>query len=152
MITRTLGKIVRGTATPFQLFTACALAAMLGFMPGWSQAPGLVVVLLLLLVILNANEQSIGRTTGAFARMLSKVRMSKLYLSARDKVAKLERLLSSIPVIGEAPAIKGAFMGFGHHHIGLTGGPKTGRLLAQMISGRSPNIDVSVYAPSRYAA
>ncbi|NNK77173.1 MAG: FAD-dependent oxidoreductase [Litoreibacter sp.] len=56
----------------------------------------------------------------------------------------------SIPIIGEAPGIDGAYMGFGHHHIGLTGGPKTGRLLAQMISGRSPNVDVGVYAPSRF--
>ena len=57
----------------------------------------------------------------------------------------------SIPVIGEVPGIKGAFTGFGHHHIGLTGGPKTGRLLAQMIAGRQPNVDVSVYSPARYA-
>lgn len=56
----------------------------------------------------------------------------------------------SIPVIGEVPGIKGAFTGFGHHHIGLTGGPKTGRLLAQMIAGRQPNVDVSVYSPARY--
>ncbi|NOC92573.1 FAD-dependent oxidoreductase [Ruegeria sp. HKCCD6228] len=57
----------------------------------------------------------------------------------------------SIPIIGDVPGIKGAYMGFGHHHIGLTGGPKTGRLLAQMIAGRTPNTDVSVYAPSRFA-
>lgn len=56
----------------------------------------------------------------------------------------------SIPVIGEAPALKGAFMGFGHHHIGLTAGPKTGRLLAQMITGKTPNQDVSVYSPERF--
>ncbi|WP_170423330.1 NAD(P)/FAD-dependent oxidoreductase [Ruegeria arenilitoris] len=57
----------------------------------------------------------------------------------------------SIPIIGEVPGVDGAFMGFGHHHIGLTGGPKTGRLLAQMVAGRAPNTDMSVYAPSRYA-
>ncbi len=57
----------------------------------------------------------------------------------------------SIPVIGEVPGVRGAYTGFGHHHIGLTGGPKTGRLLAQMISGRQPNQDLSVYAPARYA-
>ncbi len=56
----------------------------------------------------------------------------------------------SIPIIGEVPDIAGAYIGFGHHHVGLTGGPKTGRLLAQMISGRAPNIDMSVYAPSRH--
>lgn len=57
----------------------------------------------------------------------------------------------SIPVIGESPRLKGAFMGFGHHHVGLTGGPKTGRLLAQMISGKTPNQDMTPYSPKRFA-
>ncbi|WP_170419318.1 NAD(P)/FAD-dependent oxidoreductase [Ruegeria atlantica] len=57
----------------------------------------------------------------------------------------------SIPIIGEVPGVDGAYMGFGHHHIGLTGGPKTGRLLAHMIAGRTPNANMGVYAPSRYA-
>ncbi len=57
----------------------------------------------------------------------------------------------SIPVIGAVPRLDGAFTGFGHHHIGLTGGPKTGRLLAQMIGGRKPNIDVSPYSPARFS-
>ena len=56
----------------------------------------------------------------------------------------------SIPIIGESPVMRGAFMGFGHHHVGLTGGPKTGRMIAQMISGRTPNFDMSPYAPSRF--
>jgi D-amino-acid dehydrogenase len=56
----------------------------------------------------------------------------------------------SIPVIGPVPKAKGAWLGFGHHHIGLTGGPRTGRLLAQLISGKSPNIDLAPYAPSRF--
>ncbi|WP_170333675.1 NAD(P)/FAD-dependent oxidoreductase [Ruegeria arenilitoris] len=56
----------------------------------------------------------------------------------------------SIPIIGDVPGIEGAYMGFGHHHIGLTGGPKTGRLLAQMIAGRTPNADLSAYAPARF--
>lgn len=57
----------------------------------------------------------------------------------------------SIPVIGEAPGLRGAWFGFGHHHVGLTGGPATGRLLAAMISGRRPNTDMAPYAPSRFA-
>ncbi len=57
----------------------------------------------------------------------------------------------SIPLIGEAPGLKGVYCGFGHHHVGLTGGPKTGRLLAQIIAGKTPNIDMSAYAPARFA-
>ncbi|MGV8935680.1 MAG: NAD(P)/FAD-dependent oxidoreductase [Allorhizobium sp.] len=56
----------------------------------------------------------------------------------------------SIPVIGAVPNISGAWLGFGHHHIGLTGGPKTGRLLAQMISGHKSNFDLAPYAPIRF--
>ena len=56
----------------------------------------------------------------------------------------------SIPVIGEAPTVQGAYFGFGHHHIGLTGGPKTGRILSQLIAGRQPNLDLTPYSPGRF--
>ena len=56
----------------------------------------------------------------------------------------------SIPLIGEAPDLRGAWFGFGHDHVGLTGGPKTGRLLSQLISGRQPNIDLTPYSPARF--
>ena len=56
----------------------------------------------------------------------------------------------SIPVIGEAPTARGAYFGFGHHHIGLTGGPRTGQLLSQLIAGRKPNIDLKPYSPARF--
>jgi D-amino-acid dehydrogenase len=56
----------------------------------------------------------------------------------------------SIPAIGAVPGLKGAWLGFGHHHIGLTGGPKTGQILARLISGRTPNVDLEAYSPSRF--
>ena len=56
----------------------------------------------------------------------------------------------SIPLIGPAPALKGAWFGFGHDHVGLTGGPKTGRLLSQLVSGRQPNVDLTPYSPARF--
>ncbi len=58
----------------------------------------------------------------------------------------------SIPVIGGVPGLAGAYLGFGHHHVGLTGGPKTGRLLAQLVSGIATNLDLTPYAPARFAA
>ena len=56
----------------------------------------------------------------------------------------------SLPLIGELGQ-SGIFTGFGHQHVGLTAGPKTGRLIAQLISDNSPNIDMSPYSPGRYA-
>ena len=55
----------------------------------------------------------------------------------------------SIPLIGQVGQ-SGVFTGFGHQHIGLTAGPKTGRLLAQLITGQIPNIDMLPYTPERY--
>jgi uncharacterized protein (TIGR03546 family) len=52
---RKIGNLLRGNATPFQIIAGCLLGAWLGFMPGFAQAPGLVIVLSLVLVLLNAN-------------------------------------------------------------------------------------------------
>ena len=57
----------------------------------------------------------------------------------------------SIPLIGEVPGARGAYLGFGHHHVGLTGGPKTGRILAGLISGQPPNLDLAPYRPERFS-
>lgn len=56
----------------------------------------------------------------------------------------------SLPLIGEI-AKTGVATAFGHHHIGLTGGPKTGRILAEMLTERRPNTDMQVYSPNRFA-
>lgn len=58
----------------------------------------------------------------------------------------------SLPLIGEVPRHRGIFLAFGHHHIGLTTGPKTGRLLAGLVNGEMPALDMSPYAPARFAA
>ncbi|GHF43327.1 NAD(P)/FAD-dependent oxidoreductase [Seohaeicola zhoushanensis] len=59
-------------------------------------------------------------------------------------------MVDSIPVIGKVPGVEGIYLGFGHDHVGLTGGPKTGRILAQLVSGRAPNIDLAPYSPERF--
>jgi D-amino-acid dehydrogenase len=58
----------------------------------------------------------------------------------------------SLPLIGEAPRHRGIFLAFGHHHVGLTTGPKTGRLLAALVNGEAPGIDMAPYTPGRFAA
>ncbi len=55
MITRKIGKLLRGNVTPVQVMLAAVLGAMLGFVPSFGTGPGLIVFLSLLLVILNAN-------------------------------------------------------------------------------------------------
>ena len=55
----------------------------------------------------------------------------------------------SLPVIGTAPRADNLTLGYGHQHVGLTAGPKTGRWLAQIASGRGPNTDLGAFSPGR---
>lgn len=55
----------------------------------------------------------------------------------------------SLPLIGEIGQT-GILTAFGHHHIGLTGGPKTGRMVAEMLTRRHPNTDPAPYSPERF--
>lgn len=56
----------------------------------------------------------------------------------------------SLPLIGQSTKAKGVWFAFGAQHIGLTSGPKTGRLVADMIAGRTPNIDMTPFATDRF--
>ncbi len=58
--------------------------------------------------------------------------------------------VDSLPLIGANDPGTRSYSAFGHQHVGLTGGPKTGRLIADMISGASPNMDVSPFDPSKF--
>jgi D-amino-acid dehydrogenase len=60
--------------------------------------------------------------------------------------------VDSIPVIGGLRKTADVYLGFGHHHVGLTGGPKAGRLLADLVAGRRPDIDLASYRPDRFDA
>jgi D-amino-acid dehydrogenase len=55
-----------------------------------------------------------------------------------------------IPVIGRAPRHPGLWFDFGHQHHGLTLGPVTGRLLAEMMTGETPFTDPKPYALERF--
>ena len=55
-----------------------------------------------------------------------------------------------MPIIGKAPRHEGLWFAFGHAHHGLTLGPVTGRVLAELITGEKPFIDTSAYAPGRF--
>jgi len=55
-----------------------------------------------------------------------------------------------LPIIGPLPGQAGAWCAFGHAHQGLTLGPTTGRLLAEMMSGEKPFLDPSPYRAERF--
>jgi D-amino-acid dehydrogenase len=56
----------------------------------------------------------------------------------------------SRPVIGRAPGQAGLWLAFGHAHWGLTLGPATGRLIAEMMTGAQPFCDPAPYRAERF--
>ncbi len=56
----------------------------------------------------------------------------------------------SLPVIGPARRQRNVFYAFGHGHLGLTWGPTTGRLIADLVAGRPSEIDLAPYRVDRF--
>jgi D-amino-acid dehydrogenase len=55
-----------------------------------------------------------------------------------------------MPVIGPAPRHPGMWFAFGHAHHGLTLGPVTGRLIAEMVCSEKPFVNPAAYRPDRF--
>jgi D-amino-acid dehydrogenase len=55
-----------------------------------------------------------------------------------------------LPIVGPAPRHRGLWLDFGHHHLGFTLGPVTGRLLAELMTGEAPFTDPSPYRADRF--
>ncbi len=54
------------------------------------------------------------------------------------------------PVIGPFPGRPGLWLDSGHHHLGLTLGPITGRLLADLVAGEPPFVDPAPFRAERF--
>ena len=55
-----------------------------------------------------------------------------------------------LPVIGPSPRHENLWLAFGHGHTGMVAGPMTGRIIAGMITGAMPNIDVTPFRADRF--
>jgi D-amino-acid dehydrogenase len=56
-----------------------------------------------------------------------------------------------LPAMGEAPGLPGLWLNFGHGHQGFTLGPVAGRLVAAMMTGRTPDFDPAPYGAARFS-
>ncbi|NVO55854.1 FAD-dependent oxidoreductase [Rhodobacteraceae bacterium B1Z28] len=56
----------------------------------------------------------------------------------------------SLPAIGQLEGKPGLYTAFGHSHYGLMMAPKTGELVADLLSGRRHNIDLDPFSPDRF--
>lgn len=55
----------------------------------------------------------------------------------------------SLPVIGYGATSRRVIHAFGHQHLGLTLGGITGRIVADLVEGRPPGIDLDAFRPDR---
>ena len=58
-------------------------------------------------------------------------------------------LPDSLPIISKS-ADKNVFFAFGHQHLGMTLGPLTGELIADLVAGRTSEIDLTPYRADRF--
>ena len=116
--------------------------------------------------LITPMEQGIRMTTGVeFAARDAKptpVQFDRLMPKARELFPLGERVddktwlgsrpcfPDSRPVIGRAPALAGLWLAIGHAHWGLTLGPATGRLIAEMMAGEAPFCDPAPYRAERF--
>lgn len=133
LILRKIAKLLRGDATPMQIMFACVLGSLIGFMPGFAQAPGLTIVLIMLLVVLNANL-FLAASAAAIAKLVSLAIMPLTFTVGRvlldGPTSGLFAMLINAPVT--------ALMGFEYY--ATTGGLVTGVIfgvLAGMLVIRS---------------
>ncbi|MDP2469799.1 MAG: FAD-dependent oxidoreductase [Candidatus Palauibacterales bacterium] len=56
-----------------------------------------------------------------------------------------------LPVIGGVPGYEGAFVATGHAMLGLTLGPVTGSLIADLVVDRTAGLEIHAFRPERFA-
>lgn len=55
-----------------------------------------------------------------------------------------------LPVLGRVPGVNGAYLATGHGPTGLTLGPYSGRVVADLVRGVEPDTDCSAFDPARF--
>ncbi len=59
-------------------------------------------------------------------------------------------LPDSLPVLGPSSRSRDVLYAFGHGHVGMTGGPYTGKVIADLVAGRPAPIDLSPFSARRF--
>ncbi|RME99305.1 MAG: FAD-dependent oxidoreductase, partial [Chloroflexi bacterium] len=85
-------------------------------------------------------------------------RAAQEYLPGVDKLELLEiwrgfRPASpdGLPLIGRSQLFSNLIVATGHGMLGMTHGPITGKLVAQIVAGQPPEIDLSALSPARFS-
>ena len=63
---------------------------------------------------------------------------------------RVPRIPNSKPVIGRSPRHRNVFFAFGHDHLGLTMAGITGKLVAELATGKPTTVDLAPFRPDRF--
>ena len=99
---------------------------------------------------------------GGLENPLSKPRVKNLINNAKYMLGNLPdhedewlgfrpSLPDFLPVIGPSKKHKNVFYSFGHHHLGWTLGPISGKIVAGMIAEENTNLDLKPYSSIRFS-
>ncbi|HEX8166754.1 MAG TPA: FAD-dependent oxidoreductase [Beijerinckiaceae bacterium] len=59
-------------------------------------------------------------------------------------------LPDSLPCIGRSTASPDVVYAFGHGHVGMAAAPMTGKVAAELLSGKPPSLDLTPFSPTRF--
>jgi len=99
---------------------------------------------------------------GGLDNPLSKLRIKNLINNAKYIMGDLPEhedewlgfrptLPDYLPVIGQSKKYKNVFYCFGHHHLGWTLGPISGKIISGMIAEENTNLDLKPYSSLRFS-
>ena len=98
---------------------------------------------------------------GGLKNPLSKTRIKNLITNAKYMLGDLPEhqdewlgfrpsLPDFLPIIGPSKNHKNVFYSFGHHHLGWTLGPISGKIISGMIAEENTNLDLKPYSSLRF--
>ncbi len=79
-------------------------------------------------------------------RMFPGVRLDKVTRWSGNRPS----LPDGLPVLGAAPKFDNAYFAFGNSHFGMSAGPVMGKVIAEIIAGKKPGVDVTPFNPARF--
>ena len=71
-------------------------------------------------------------------------------LEANDWLGFRPTMPDALPVIGRSSTLPSVIYAFGHQHIGWTLGGITGQLVAELVAGDQPSVDLAPYSLDRF--
>ncbi len=91
------------------------------------------------------------RITARIARCAREMFPDLAQTEPRAWMGRRPSLPDSLPLIGEFEGMPGLHAAFGHSHYGLMMAPKTGELLADLLTARQANTGTDALSPNRFA-